>query len=76
MKLDNQNGLPPLPEDLPTETVALLCNFLLDLAEAIQARYCVPLLAHLQREYEREAIADARADELYPDHVEEDEPPF
>ena len=76
MKLDNQNGLPPLPEDLPSETAALLCNFLIDLAEAIQTRYCLPLLTQLQREYEREAIADARADELYPDYLEENHPPF
>lgn len=76
MTLDNQDGLPPLPEDLPSDTVALLCNFLLDLAAAIQNRYCVPLLAHLQRQYERDAIADARADELYTDPLEDDEPPF
>ena len=70
------DDLLPEPEEISEEALAQLCEFLHDLADAIEKRHCGRPIARRRREYERQAIADARADELYPDHLEEDEPPF
>ena len=66
--------LPPL-DDLPADTVAALCDFLRNLADAVENHYADRLIAHRRREYERDACDDRRADEAdlrrHPD-----EPPF
>ena len=63
----------PLPDDLPADTVAALCDLLRDLADAVENRYADRLIAHRRRAYERDACAQGRADQL---DQHPDEPPF
>ena len=62
-----------LPDDVSDETIVQLCKVLRDLADAIENRYAATLLAHRRREYERDACAEGRADEL---DQHPNEPPF
>ena len=62
-----------LPDDVTDETIVQLCEVLRDLADAIENRHAARLIDHRRREYERDACAEGRADEL---DQHPDEPPF
>lgn len=64
----------PLPDDLPAEAVAALCDVLRDLADAVENRYADRLVAH-RRQCERDASPEGRADENRPG-LHPDDPPF
>lgn len=66
----------PEPEEIPEETLARLCDFLHDLADAIENRHRARLLAWRRREYERQAIAEARADQQHPEQPDDSHLPF
>ncbi|MDE0223372.1 MAG: hypothetical protein OXJ90_29190 [Spirochaetaceae bacterium] len=65
----------PLDDDLSAETVSALCDLLRDLADAVENRYAGRLIGHRQRQYERDARADARDTDHDSPHLH-DEPPF
>ena len=70
------NDLLSLLEDLPDETIAHLCDFLRDLADAIENRYCARLINYDHRSYQRQATAEERASEHDPEHLDHNQPPF
>ena len=54
MNVDANDPLAPL-ENLPVETIALLCDWLHDLADAIQNRHCARLINDHHRRNEQQA---------------------
>ena len=75
MNVDPNDHL-PLPDDLSDETIAHLCDFLRDLADAIENRYCARPINHDHRSYERQAIAEGRAGEHPLEHLGDNQLPF
>ena len=75
MTIDLDHLLPE-PDRISTETLACLCDLLHDLADAIENRHCGRLLAWRRREYERQAIAEARADQHHPEQLDDSQLPF
>ena len=70
------NDLLSLPEDLPDEATAHLCDFLRDLADAIENRYCARLINYDHCTYERQAIVEERAGEHPLEHLDDNQLPF
>ena len=54
MSIDANDPLSPL-ENLPVETIALLCDWLRGLTDAIENRRCARLINHHHRSNERQA---------------------
>ena len=70
------DDLLPEPEEISEEALSQLCEFLHDLADAIENRHCGRLIAWRRREYERQAIAEAPADQHLPEYLDDSHPPF
>ena len=70
------NDLLSLLEDLPDETIAHPCDFLRDLADAMENRYCARLINHDHRGYERQATAAGRPSQHDPETLDHNQPPF
>ena len=49
------NDPPSSLDNLPVETIALLCDWLHGLANAIENRYCARLINHYHRSNERQS---------------------
>ena len=70
------NELLSLPEDLPDEAIVHLCDFLRDLADAIENRYCARLINYDHRGYERQTNAEGRTGKPNLEHLYDDHLPF
>ena len=74
MNADANDPLSPL-ESLPVESIALLCDWLRDLADAIENRHCARLINHYHRSNERnDEQRHHREHQL--DCFDDDRPPF
>lgn len=74
MNADANDPLSSL-DNLPVETIALLCDWLRDLADAIENRHCARLINHYHRSNERQA--EKRHHREYQlDCFDDDRPPF
>ena len=70
------DDLLPEPEEISEEALSRLCEFPHDLADAIENRHRGRLIAWRRREHERQAIAEARADQHLPECLQDSHPPF
>ena len=61
---------------LSDETIPHLCDFLRDLADAIENQYCARLINRDHRSYERQPIAEGRAGEHALEHLGDNQLPF
>ena len=75
MNVDPNDHL-PLPDDLSDAAIAHLCDFLRDLADAIENRYCARLINYDHRGYERQTNAEERAGKPNLEHLDDDHLPF
>jgi len=73
MSIDANDPLSPL-ENLPVETIAFLCDWLRDLADAIENRHCARLINH-HRNNERQAEQQLHREHQL-DCFEDDHSPF
>lgn len=74
MSIDAKDPLSPL-ENLPVETIALLCDWLRDLADAIENRHCARLINHYHRCNEQQAEQQLHREHQF-DCFEDDHSPF
>ena len=70
------NDLLSLLEDLPDETIAHLCDFLRDLADAIENRYCARLINYDHRRYARQTNTEGRYGEHDLEYLDDSQLPF
>ena len=75
MSVDANDPLSPL-ENLPVETIALLCDLLRDLADAIENRHGARLINDHHRRNERRANTDGKRGEYHPERFDDDRSPF
>lgn len=75
MRIDPGNTL-PLPDNLPAETVAQLCDFLRNLADTIESRHAAQLRGYRRHEYEQQAVAEGRDLQRHPEHIDIDDDPL